>query len=115
MIRVTDLPEPGAYVKAWRRGRELTAAGQKVRFFWGSADLNAEQFTRAMRRALDLRINARVGPEPKWRKLDDLYQTELHRDASDLWKLRTFRIRPGLAHWRSPECRMRFAHLLAMD
>lgn len=112
MIRLLDLPEPAAYVKAWRRGRELTAAGQTVRFFWGSADLNAEGFTRAMRRALDLRINARGGPEPKWRKLDDLYQTELQRDSADLRRLRTSRIRPGLRCWRSPECRARFADLL---
>lgn len=104
-------PQPGAYVQAWKRANEVTAAGGTVRVSWAGRDLDAHGWRREVRRALDRRINERGGLDQTGRKWDERYQVGLERDARALRDRLMRRVR--VYQFETPELRERFGHLLA--
>jgi hypothetical protein len=94
----------------YRRAREITEAGGTIRLSWAGRDYDAEGWRRQFRVALDRRINLKAGPEPQWRKLGDLYQTELRRDADNIRRHHTQRL--AIQQIMTPELRRRFGHLI---
>lgn len=104
------LPQPGAYAKAWKR---VLDAPPESNFNMGWPRLSVPRNTvlRDFRNALDLRINERAGLIPSGRKHQEMYQTNLMRDAHDLASHLTQRVR--IYQFRCPEIHKRFHHLLA--
>lgn len=87
-----------------------TTAGRTIQIDWAGQPLDAAGWRREFQRALDRRINLKAGPPPPWRKLDDLYQTNLERDCRAIRDNRQQRI---ALHWLgTPELRERFGHLI---
>lgn len=115
-------PEPGKYLRLWRQVKASVVTHEAIRearrpilaYEWGVC-LDAESFLRALQR----RINARVGPEPRWRKLDPMFQRELERDVIELRQCRADRrLRPwGLngRRWRTDLVQARYGHLIQFD
>lgn len=77
------LPQPGAYAKAWKR---VLKASPDTNFNMGWPRLQVPRDTvlRDFRNALDRRINERASLIPSGRKHQEMYQTNLMRDAYDL-------------------------------
>ncbi len=112
---IIDAPHAGAYVAAWRTGKEITREGGTVRLFRDGRELDADGFAREMDRALQARINIRGGLVQCGRRMDDQYQTELQRDAWELQAHRESRVRLwGLngRRWRTDIVQARLGHLL---
>lgn len=108
--KYSDAPvSPGWYARKWREGREITRSGGTVSI--NGRRMNQRQFDRYMLRALELRIAAKVGPAPNWRKLDPDYQVNQERDCGAIHARIRHRIR--LHHLCTPELRRRFWHLTA--
>lgn len=108
-------PAAGTYLRAWLKGKEITANGGTVRLFWNTRDLNAEEFRAEMRQALDRRINAKGSIDGRGRKWTADYQRALWLDAREIHQFITTRTYPAQYHWRTPEMRARFDYLLVRD
>ncbi len=101
----------GDYLAIVRRIRAALDAGTLVQLSWSGPQLNQEGWQREFHKALDERINLKVGPPPRWRKLASTYQTELFRDQGKLREITLQRIR----HYQfaTDEVRKRYHHRLA--
>ena len=113
---IRNLPEAGAYVRAWKRGKRITAEGGRFAMDWAGSDLTADQFNRKMRGYLDARINLRggqmsLGGPLLARKGTAEYQISLWRDCRAVRDILTRRLR--VYQLETPEMRKRYGHLLA--
>jgi hypothetical protein len=104
------LPQPGGYAAAWKHGLNATP-DTNFNMGWPSLQMSRDTVLRDFRNALDRRINERASLIPSGRKHQEMYQTNLMRDAYDLASHLTQRVR--IYHFRSPEVHKRFHHLLA--
>lgn len=101
----------GEILAFYRWARAETEAGRPIRLSWAGRSYDADGWRRQFRLALDRRINLKVGPEPRWRKLDDRYQTEMERDCRAIRD--KVQHRSSLHQITTPELRRRFAHLIS--
>lgn len=109
-MRITELPLPGQYARAWRRlvNLQKTAPQTLVRHpTRGFPSVPAEELLSEFRRALNRRINERGGDHLANVELD----IELVRDAHDLDAILRKRVR--IYQFRTSLMRARFGHLLA--
>ena len=104
------LQTAGWYAAEWRKGIDLCSEGGRIRLSGGGRELGLAEFRAEMVCALNRRINAKVAPEPSWRKLDPEYQRGLEIDAA---ALRQIAARMRTYHLRTRELAKRFGHLLA--
>ncbi len=104
-----NYPHCKDYLNICRAAFYSTSRGQKIRLYWNSPELDAAGWKAEFMTALDKRITAKAG-EPKGRKFDALYQTELERDCRAIRDRVTRRIR--LYQVMTPELRKRFGHLV---
>jgi hypothetical protein len=95
----------------YRQARQITEVGGRIRLSWAGREYDAASWREQFRKALDRRINLKAGPEPCWRKLDDLYQTELRRDADNIRRHRAQRL--AIHQITTPELKRRFGHLIS--
>lgn len=110
-----DYPVPGAYVAAWKRGKEHTARGGLIRMEWPCSGLNAQQFDCEMLGALNRRINERGGIVEQGRKYDPEWQTECRRDCYRIRDHFQKRIITRLRDLSTPELRQRYAGRIPAD
>jgi hypothetical protein len=107
----------GWYVRNWKAARGELAQGRRVRIAWPGhyfpEVMDAERFSRWIREALDRRINSKGGIEPTGRKWREDYQRNLRRDAREINRIGTERLRVYASHISTPEIRRRFGHLFA--
>lgn len=99
------------YLTYCRAVLRATEDGKRVVRKYGDEPISREQWRAEFLRALDHRINLKAGPYPRWRKLDDIYQTELQRDARRIRDCVTRRY--ALHQIMTPELRARFGHLIS--
>lgn len=101
----------GEMLRFYRWAKAITAAGGRVRLSWAGSEYDAEGWRHQFLLALDRRITLKAGPLPSWRKLSDLYQTELRRDSQRIRDNRQQRV--ALHQINTPELRRRFGHLIS--
>lgn len=111
MFRLAYLPEPGAYVRLWRRAYAEADAGRLVRLAWNGPDLDAAGVRRAFRVALDRRINLRGSVVQVGRNWDPDQQLRFRRDQRAIGDQVLRRVRVHQLETRT--ARERFGHLLA--
>ncbi len=101
----------GDYLAIVRRIRAALDAGTLVQLSWSGPQLNQEGWQREFHKALDERINLKVGQPLHWRKLAHTYQIELFRDQRKLREIMLQRIR----HYQfaTDEVHKRYGHRLA--
>lgn len=106
--------DAGLILRFYRWAFAETAAGRLIALSredqYIGRGFDAEGWRREFRRALDRRINLKAGSDPAWRKLDDLYQTELARDCRQIRDHATKRI--AVHQIMTPELRRRFGHII---
>ena len=105
----------GTMLRFYRWAFAETAAGRTIALSragqYEGRGFDAEGWRRQFRRALDRRINLKAGPVPAWRKLGEIYQTELRRDADNIRRHHTHRL--AIHQIMTPELRRRFGHLIS--
>ena len=99
------------YLTWYRKARAHTEGGGTMQTNWAGPTLDADGFREEFRKALDNRINLKVGPYPTGRKYDSDYQAACWQDSNDLRAHLQRRVR--IYQWRTAECRARFSGLLA--
>ena len=103
-------PKAAAYLAWVKRCFAETKAGRQIHTHWASPALNHEGFREEFLRALHKRIQRNGNIEPKGRKADQQYQTQLLRDRHAIADKQGRRIR--LYYIGTPELKKRFAHLI---
>ncbi len=101
----------GDYLTIIRRIRAALDAGRLVQLYWSGPQLDSAGWQREFHKALDERINLKVGQPLRWRKLAHTYQIELFRDQRKLREITLQRIR----HYQfaTDEVHKRYGHRLA--
>ena len=99
-----------AYLRWVRSCREAFHTQDRVLTQRAGRVQTKDEWTSDFRRALDRRINLKVGPEPLWRNLDPDYQMRLYRDRGWLEEIGRNR---RVYQFDTELMRRRFGHLLA--
>lgn len=102
--------DTAAYLRWVRCCREAFETQDRVVTRRAGHALTKAEWTAEFRRALDRRINLKVGPEPLWRNLDPDYQMRLYRDRGWLEEIGRGR---RVYQFDTELMRQRFGHLLA--
>ena len=103
-------PNAAAYLGWVKRCFAETKAGRRVQTNWAGPELNHEGFQQEFLRALHRRIQRNSKIEPRGRKTDQMYQTQLFRDRQAIDDKRNRRIR--MYYIGTPELKKRFAQLI---